>query len=78
MKWVDTDKKTRIFEEIMITFLFLQSTRVDWLVAETSRRQKDFVRTDYPAGDVDAYNVVCSWCAQVHVSIHSCDFTTVY
>ena len=28
----------------MITSLFLQSTRVDWLVAETSRRQKDFAQ----------------------------------
>ena len=28
----------------MITFLFPQGARVDWLVAETSRRQKDFAQ----------------------------------
>ena len=31
-------------EEIMIAFLFPQSTRVDWLVAGTSRRQKEFAQ----------------------------------
>ena len=28
--------------------------------------------------DVDWHNIVCSWCAQAHVSIHSCDFTDGY
>ena len=32
-------------------------------------------RTDSPAGDVDSHNIVCSWCAQAHVSTHACDFT---
>ena len=36
MKWVDTDKKTQIYEEITIMSLFPQSTRVDWLAVETS------------------------------------------
>ena len=45
MKWVDTDKKTRICEEITIMFLFLQSMRVNSLVVETSRRRKDFAQT---------------------------------
>ena len=33
------------------------------------------IRADSPAGDVDSHNIVCSWCAQAHVPIHSCDFT---
>ena len=33
--------QTRICEEITIVFLFLQSTRVDWLFVEILRRQKD-------------------------------------
>ena len=33
------------------------------------------LRTDSPAGDVGSHNIVCSWCAQAHVSIHACDFT---
>ena len=54
-------------------FLLLQSTRVDWLDAETSKTT-DGVRTDSPAGDVDSHNIVCSWCAQAYVTIHACDF----
>ena len=27
---------------------------------------------------MDSRNIVCSWCAQAHVSIHSCDFTNGY
>ena len=33
---------------------------------------------DPPAGNVDSHKIVCSWCAQAHVSIHSCDFTNGY
>ena len=59
-------------------FLFLQVfSRVDWLVAEASRRQKDFAQI-LQLVDVDSHNIVCSWCAQAHVSIHSCDFTNGY
>ena len=36
------------------------------------------LRTDSSARDVDSHNIVCSWCAQAHVSIHSCDFTNGY
>ena len=58
-------------------FLLLQSTRVDWLVAETSRRQKDFAQIP-PAGDVDSHNIVSSRCAQARVLLRSCDFTNGY
>ena len=27
---------------------------------------------------MDSHNIVCSWCAQAHVSIHACDFTNEY
>ena len=33
------------------------------------------LRTDSPPGDVDSHSIVCSWCAQAQVSIHSCEFT---
>ena len=36
------------------------------------------LRTVFPAGDVDSHNIACSWCAQAHVLIHSCDFTNGY
>ena len=67
--WIRT--KTHICEGTKITFLFLQSTRVDYLDAQTSRQIS-------PAGHVDSHNIVCSWCAQAHVSTHSCDFTNAY
>ena len=35
-------------------------------------------RTDSPSGDVDSHNIVRSWCAHAHVSIHACDFTNGY
>ena len=75
VKWVDADRqKTRICEEITIMFLFLQSTRVDWLVVETSRQRKDFAQILQLVKRI-SHDIVCSWCAQAHVSIHSCDFT---
>ena len=55
----------------------LQSTRVDSLAGETWRQQKDFAQIP-PAVDVDSRNIVCSWCAQAHVSIRACDFTNGY
>ena len=36
---------------------------------------REGLRTDSPAGDVDSHGIVCSRCAQAHVSIHACDFT---
>ena len=36
------------------------------------------LRTDSPAGDVGSHKIACSWCAQAHVSTHSCDFTNGY
>ena len=73
MKRIDTDK-TRICEEIMITFLFLQSTRVDWFVAETSRRQKDFAQIPQLVMWIRTI-LFAVGVLRAHVSIHSCDFT---
>ena len=42
-----TDEEVRRLTEAgceIYPMLFLQSTRVDWLIAETSRRQKDFAQ----------------------------------
>ena len=44
MQWLEVDK-AHIFEGIAIMFLFLQSTRVDWLDAETSRQRRNFALT---------------------------------
>ena len=73
MSLVDTDKKTRIYEEIMMTFLFLQSAGVDWLVAETSGRQTDFAQILQLVMWIRT--MLFGWCAQAHVLTHSCDYT---
>ena len=43
MKWVDADKNAYLRRDNDCV-VFLQSFRVDWLVAETSRRRKDIAQ----------------------------------
>ena len=62
MKWVDTDKKR-------------ESRR---LAGCGNFETTEGLHTDSPAGDVGSQNIVCSWCAQAHDSMHSCDFTIGY
>ena len=44
---------------------------------ETLRPLRVYVLTHLPA-DVDSHNIVCSWCAQTHVSLRSCDVANGY
>ena len=73
MKWFDTDKNAyqRRDNDYVSVPAKYNSRRVCCRNFETT----EGLRTDSPAGDVDSHNIVCSWCAQAHVSIHSCDFT---
>ena len=77
MQWIEVDENAHLRRDSDYVSVLVQSIRVDWLDAETSKRRKDFAQIS-PAGDVDSHNFVCSWCAQAHVSIHSCDFTNGY
>ena len=75
MKWFDTDKNAYLRRDgIMFLFPKYKSRLVGCGNFETT----EGLRTDSPAGDVDSHNIVCSWCAQAHVLIHSCDFTNGY
>ena len=67
-------QKKRIYDEIMITFLFPAKYK-SRVVGCGNLETMEGLRTDSPDGDVDSHTIVCSWCAQAHVSIHSCDFT---
>ena len=73
MKWVDTDKNA---------YLRRDNDYVSFPAKNKSRQvgcgnfeTTEGLRTDSHAGDVDSHNIVCGWCAQAHVSIHSCDST---
>ena len=71
MKWVDTDKNANDYVPVPAKY----KSR---LVGGGNVHTTEGLRTDSPAGDVDSHNIVCSWCAQAHVHIHSCDFTNGY
>ena len=75
MKWVDTDNAyLRRDSDYFSVPAKYKSRWVGCGNFETTEGR----RTDSPAGDVDSHKIVCSWCAQAHVSIHSCDFTNGY
>ena len=73
MKWVDVDKKAHLRrDDDYVSVLAKYKSR---LVGRGNFETTEGLLTDSPAGDVDAHNIVCSWCAQAHVYIHACDFT---
>ena len=76
MQWVDTDENAclRRDNDSVSVPAKCQSRLVGCGNFETT----EGLRTDSSARDVDSHNIVCSWCAQAHVSSHSCDFTNGY
>ena len=76
MKWVDTDKNSclRRDGDYFSVPAKYKSRWVGCGNCETTEGR----RTDFPAGDVDSHKIVCSWCAQAHVTIHSFDFANGY
>ena len=76
MKWADTDKNAYLRRDNDYTSVHAKYE--SRLVGCGNFETTEGLRTHSPAGDVDSHNIVCSWCAQAHVSIHSCDFTNGY
>ena len=73
MNWVDTDKNTYLRrDDDYVSVLAKYRSR---LVGCGNIETTEGLRTDSRAGDADSHNIVCSWCAQAHVSTHSCVFT---
>ena len=68
MKWVDTDKNAylRRDNDYVSVTAKCRSRLVGCGNFETTKG----LRADSPGGHVDSHNIVCSWCAQAHVSIH--------
>ena len=76
MKFVDTDKDPYLrIDNDFVSVLAKYKSR---LVGCGNFLTTEGLRTDSPAGDVHSHNIVCSWCAQAHVSMHACDFTKGY
>ena len=74
MQWVETDKnahKRRANKDVKPD---LKSR----LVGCGNFEEAEGLRTDSPAGDNDAHNLICSWCASNKVKIKSADISSAY
>ena len=76
MQRVDTDKNAHLRRDN--DYDCVLAKHKGRLVGYGDIETTEGLRTDPLAGDVDSPNIFCSWCAQAHVSIHSCDFTNGY
>ena len=66
MEWVDTDKNAHLRRDNDYVSVFTKYK--SRLVGCGNFETTEGLRTDSPAGDVDSHNIVCSRCAQAHVS----------
>ena len=76
MKWVDTEKNAYLRREN--DYVCVPAKYKSRGVGCGNFETTEGLRTNSPAGDVDSHNIVSRWCAQAHVSTHSCDFTNGY
>ena len=76
MKWVDTDKNEYLRRDS--DYVSVPAKYKSRWVGCGNFQTTEGLRTDSPAGGVDSHNIVCCWCAQAPVTIHSCDFTNGY
>ena len=76
VQWIEVDKNAHLQRDS--DYVFVPAKCQSRLVGCGNFETTEGPRTDSPAGDLDSHNVVCSWCAQAHVSIQACDFTNEY
>ena len=76
MRRVDTDKSAHLRGDN--DFACVPAKHKGRLAGYGDVETTEGLRADPLAGNVDSNNIICSWCAQAHVSIHSCDFTNGY
>ena len=74
MQWIETDKNAHKRRDDMNVPPELKSR----LVGCGNFEDTDGLRTDSPTGDVDAHNLVFSWCASHKVKIKSADISSAY
>ena len=75
MQWVETDKNAH---KRRPDGPYVEPLLKSRLVGCGNFEQTEGLRTDSPAGDVDAHNIVFSWCAAHHVRIKSADISNAY
>ena len=76
MRRVDTDKNAHLRGDN--DFACVPAKHKGRLAGYGDVETTEGLRADPLAGSMDSNNIVCSWCAQAHVSSHSCDFTNGY
>ena len=76
MQWIEVDENAHLRRDN--DYVSVPAKYKSRLVGCGNFEATEGLGTDSPAGDVDSHNIVCSWCAQAHVSIHACDFTNGY
>ena len=74
MQWIETDRNAHKRRDNKHVPPDLKSR----LVVCGNFEDADDLRTDSLAGDVDAHNLVFSWCASNHVRIKSADSSSAY
>ena len=74
MQWIETDKNAHKRRDDKSVPPELKSR----LVGCGNFEDTDGLRTDSPTGDVDAHNLVFSWCASHKVKIKSADISSAY
>ena len=74
MQWIETDKNAHKRRDNNDVPPELKSR----LVGCGNFEDTDGLRTDSPTGDVDAHNLVFSWCASSKVKIKSADISSAY
>ena len=74
MQWIETDKNAHKRRDDKSVRPELKSR----LVGCGNFEDTDGLRTDSPTGDVDAHNLVFSWCASHKVPIKSADISSAY
>jgi len=72
MQWIETDKNAHKRRDNVKIDPLLKSR----LVGCGNFEETDGLRTDSPTADVDAHNLVMSWCASNKVTIKSADITS--
>ena len=76
MQWIEVDKNAHLRRDDDYVTVFAKYK--GRLVGCGNFKTTEGLRTDSPSGAVDSNNIICSWCAQAHVSTHACDFTNGY
>ena len=74
MQWIETDKNAHKRRDDNKVPQELKSR----LVGCGNFEETEGLRTDSPTGDVDAHNLVFSWCASHQVRIRSADISSAY